>query len=89
MMNVNIKLVSYLKSIASKAELSVDVPEGTAIEALLDKISSKFGNEFTKKVFGPKKSLLVLISIDGTKVGFDRIVRENETVTIMPPFAGG
>jgi molybdopterin converting factor small subunit len=81
-MRVRVQFFSHLRDLASTSELEVELPEGTKIEDLL------------QKLYLEKPALAAVDKTILTAAGLEFVEREyllkpGEEVSIMPPVQGG
>ena len=66
----------YLPSGARDNTAVLDLREGAAVEELMDELCA------------PRR-LAAYVLVDEDRADLDRVLREGEAVTLMPPFTGG
>ena len=81
-MQVRVQFFSRLRDLTGKAEIDMEVPEGTTASGLLDEIYSK-----TPALRDWNKSILVAAGVEF--VGRDYVVNPGDEISIMPPVQGG
>jgi molybdopterin converting factor small subunit len=79
---VRIQFFSRLRDLTGKAEIDLEVPEGTTAADLLEKIYSN-----TPALRDWDKSILVAAGLEF--VGRDYVVNPGDEISIMPPVQGG
>jgi molybdopterin converting factor small subunit len=77
-----VQFFSRLRDLAGKAEIDLEVPEGTTAADLLEKIYS-----ITPALREWDKSILVAAGVEF--VGRDYVVNPGDEISIMPPVQGG
>ena len=95
-MKINIKFFAYLREIVGKKEIELEVDDHLDVENLLNVLSTKFGEEFSKYVFddktGKPRSYLQYL-IDGrsasTLHGLKTELCDGSSFAIIPPVGGG
>jgi molybdopterin converting factor small subunit len=79
---VRVQFFSRLRDLTGKAEIDLDVPEGTTASDLLEKTYSN-----TPALRDWDKSILVAAGVEF--VGRDYVVKPGDQISIMPPVQGG
>jgi molybdopterin converting factor small subunit len=79
---VRVQFFSRLRDLTGKAEIDLEVPEGTTAAGLLEKIYST-----TPALRQWDKSILVAAGVEF--VGRDYVVNPGDEISIMPPVQGG
>ena len=81
-MRVRLQFFSRLRDVTRHSELDLEVPEGTAVAELLEKLYVQFPS-----LRDWDKSLLIGRGVEF--VGRDYVVKPNDDISIMPPVQGG
>jgi molybdopterin synthase sulfur carrier subunit len=81
-MQVRVQFFSHLRDLASTPERSVEMPEGSTVADLLDKLYSE-----RPKLRAADKTILVAAGVEF--VERDYRLREGDEISIMPPVQGG
>ncbi|HXX40984.1 MAG TPA: MoaD/ThiS family protein [Chthoniobacterales bacterium] len=81
-MKVHVQFFAQLRDLAGASELDVDLPEGSSVTDLLEKIYS-----LEPRLREHDTTTLVGASVDF--VDRNHQIRPNETIAIMPPVQGG
>ncbi|MFQ6094816.1 MAG: ubiquitin-like small modifier protein 1 [Candidatus Bathyarchaeia archaeon] len=94
-MKVKIRFFTRLREITDKREEQVEVKKNTTVGELLELLEERYGQAFKDYIRNRRgkfrKNLQYLV--DGTNVrflqGFETILKEDNTVAIIPPVGGG
>ena len=81
-MKVHVQFFSRLRDLTGKAEIDLEVPEGTTAADLLEMIYGR-----TPALRDWDKSILVAAGVEF--VGRDYIPQPGDEISIMPPVQGG
>ena len=54
-MQVKVHYISLVKSYTNKSQDELNLPDGTPLSDLLDKIAQAYGSQFAKEVYDPTK----------------------------------
>lgn len=94
-MSVKVKYFALLREITGKREEDIEVAEGTCVDELLEKLSAKYGKRFRDYVYGlgEFKRLTLTFLLNGRNIelmdGFKTKLKDGDTLSILPPVAGG
>ncbi len=86
---------SLLIDIVGKEEISLSFSGEMTIKNILEKLRSSFGKSFEEKIFNSKGVLnkYIIIGLNGKDIrkfdGFDTIIKDRDTISILPAIAGG
>lgn len=91
-MNVDVKLFASLGKAAGEQSVRLEVPSGTTVGAVLDRLESAYPDlELLDPETGETRSVTVLRN--GRHVdhlaGLETTLEADDTVSIAPPLAGG
>jgi molybdopterin converting factor small subunit len=79
---MRIQFFSQLKEIVGTGEMTLNLPEGTSVAALLARLYRDFPEL-------EKWDRNILVGADMDFVGRGHIIRPNDQIAIMPPVQGG
>jgi molybdopterin converting factor small subunit len=79
---VRVRFFSHLRDVASAGELSLQVPRGTTVSDLLQRI-------YAEKTALRTADKTILVAAGVEFVDRDYVIREGDEVSIMPPVQGG
>jgi len=79
---VHVQFYSRLRDLVGLSDPEVDVPDGTKVSDLLEKL---YGETPTLREWN--KSILVASGVEF--VGRDHVLRDGEAISVMPPVQGG
>ncbi len=94
-MKVEVKFFTSLREITGKKVEEVQLQGITTVEKLLTKLSAKYDREFREYLYNEKGQvhsyLSILVNGKSTNVlqGLDTVLKEGDTVAILPPVGGG
>jgi MoaD family protein len=96
MINITLRSVFDLAQIFGKDQITVDLHDGADIDALLENLSNKFGEEFNSIIYfenGTFKEEEFSIMINGRNIfaynGYRQILNDGDDVLILPIVGGG
>lgn len=81
-MSITVQFFSQLREIVGKSEITLDLPDGTSVAELLERLYRDFP-ELAKW----DRNLLVGAGLDF--VDRDHVIQPNDQIAIMPPVQGG
>ncbi len=81
-MKVQVQFYSRLRDLVGLSDTEVDVPDGTKVSDLLEKLYRE-----TPTLREWNKSILVASGVEF--VSRDHVLREGEAISVMPPVQGG
>ena len=95
-MNIIIKFYTYLRDLTNKKIEELEVSDTLTVEQLLERLSTRYGQEFREYVFdektGKPQGYLQYI-VDGKNIsalqGFETKLFDGCTFSIVPPAGGG
>ena len=94
-MKVNVKFLASIREIVGAHEIQFKISQGDTVESLLEILETHFGTDFKKAVGDPfedeKPKIRFLVNgrdIDFLK-GPKTELKEEDTVVLIPPVAGG
>ena len=95
-MKVKVHYLGLVKTYVKKTQEEVELPEGSLLKDLLNKLASKFGSPFSQEVYEQTKkevkaTFMILINgiLMGQLEGIDTKLRDGDSVMIMPLMTGG
>ena len=81
-MKVNILYFAQLKEVSRKDRESLEVFEGTTLNGIFQLLQSQYGHDFFEI-----KSLRAAVNEEFSPL--DQILKEGDTVALLPPVSGG
>ncbi|MFX0048529.1 MAG: MoaD/ThiS family protein, partial [Candidatus Hermodarchaeota archaeon] len=84
-----------LADITKIKEFTLSVPDGTTIKEILERLISKFGKDFEKKILESSDSLskYIILGLNGKDIRtLDNLkthVNHNDEILVLPAIAGG
>jgi MoaD family protein len=85
-----------LTQIFGGTTLQLELPEGVTVQEILERIFEEYGEAAKKEIMDEKGKELApyyKVLVDGRNFKllstFDTVIKDGQTVTIMPPIAGG
>ena len=95
-MAITVKFVGTLRSILNKREIVEKYPPNTTLKQALYCMAQKFGKTFEEEIVDLGSDRLepfLVIMVNGQNAvrlnGLNTILKDNDTVLIMPPITGG
>lgn len=94
-MNIKVKFLSLLSDITGTDEISISVEENSSVRLLLEKLNSKFGENFERTILDPCDSLnkYIILGLNGKDIRqFDELntlIHEGDELAFLPAIAGG
>jgi molybdopterin converting factor small subunit len=94
-MKLRVQYTAQLRTAIGCAEEEVELPDGSSLAALLDHLANLRGHEAAKHLLTPGgdalHSLLVIINDSAQPASSARttLLRPGDTVSLLPPIAGG
>lgn len=95
-MNVNIRTTMGLKKAIGQARIQMTVAEGETVAGLLDRLTTKWGDELAAQLFEPGGRVprsSIMLMVNGRSIHFldrlDTVLKDGDELTILPPVAGG
>ena len=96
LISVKVQTILDLKRILGKREVELLVPEGSTVEDLLRKMTERWGEELSSRLFEPGTHRLfshIQIMVNGRAMAFlkrmETVLQDGDDVLILPPAAGG
>jgi len=88
--------IGLVKSYTNTSQDEFDLPNGTVLSVLLDKIAQDYGTQFTKEVYDPVKKEMkttFVTMVNGTHMdqlqGINTPLKDRNTVILMSLVTGG
>ncbi len=81
-MRLHIKLFAILRQRASAPEVTLELPEGTTVAAMLAQLQTQHPGLLTDA-----PSIMVAVNME--YVGHDHAVRNGDEIALIPPVSGG
>jgi molybdopterin converting factor small subunit len=94
-MRVRVKLYGQLKILAKEEKIDLPLPQDATLRDLLGRLGEKYGPELKEKLKVDYQAYIppLLIWIGGRDHrfcgGLDRILKEEDTIDLLPPAVGG
>jgi MoaD family protein len=94
-MNIKVRTFANLRDVIGKGEIEYQVPSGSTLGGVLQKMSEDYGEGFEKQITDPLTGDIIafLLLVNGqsyrSTADLDKEVADGDTVTIMIPFDGG
>lgn len=94
-MKVNVKFLASIREIAGAHEIQFEIYTGDTVDTLLKFLETRFGSEFKEAVGSPfaDENPKIRILVNGRDVDFLKgpktELKEEDTVVLIPPVAGG
>ena len=93
MVKVKVEYLGIFRDLAGGVkEEVIEIPnkESIKLKELIDHIAKRHGEEIRKYIVeGFGEELNVLILVNGVHANYETIVRDGDTVSILPPASGG
>jgi len=95
MIDIKINFLSLLADITKIKELNISVQDKSTIKEILERLISKFGKDFKKKILDSPDSLskYIILGLNGKDVrtleNLNTIVNHHDEILILPAIAGG
>ena len=95
MITVNVQAILNLREILGSSELTVEIQEGSTLSNLLVMLGDRYGGRFQEAIFhkSGQPARFCLFLINGREItflaGFQTELKNEDTITIIPPAAGG
>ena len=95
MIDVKINFLSLLADITKIKELNLSVQENATIKEILERLISKFGKDFERKILDSPKALnkYIILGLNGKDIrtleDLDTIVNHHDEILLLPAIAGG
>lgn len=94
-MNVRVEFAGQLQTATGQANDRVELPEGSTVAMLLSELGQRYGDAARPHLFSAagKMQSSLLVAINGTALPSRQagatVLREEDTVLLLPPIAGG
>jgi len=94
-MKLRVQYTAQLRTAIGCAEEEVELPEGSSLAVLLDHLANLRGHEAAKHLLNPAgdapHSLLVIVNDAAKPASLARttVLRPGDTISLLPPIAGG
>lgn len=94
-MRIKVRLLGQTGHTAGTSSLQVELAEGSDLRALLEALTSEYGEEFTRSVLREDGDVWasVALLVNGTSAwaidGISSRLRDGDVVTILPVVGGG
>ena len=95
MIDIKINFLSLLADITKIKELNLSVQENATIKEILERLISKFGKDFERKILDSPKALnkYIILGLNGKDIrtleDLDTIVNHHDEILLLPAIAGG
>lgn len=89
------KFFALLKDIVEKWIVNLSMPEGATVGEALQALAKQYGERFRNYVYdeegGVREHLIYLINGESINAlrGFETVLREGDSLVILPPIGGG
>jgi sulfur-carrier protein len=81
-MRIEVQFWSYFKELTGRNEIILDLPEGSSLGALLEKVFTEF-----PKLRQMERSMLIAVGVEYQDSNW--LLREGDKVSLFPPVQGG
>ncbi len=95
MIDVKINFLSLLADLTKINELNLSVENNSTIKEILERLVSKFGKDFERKILDSPDSLskYIILGLNGKDIrtleNFNTIVNHHDEILLLPAIAGG
>ncbi|MHA1471460.1 MAG: MoaD/ThiS family protein [Promethearchaeota archaeon] len=95
MIDVKINFLSLLADLTKIYELKMSVHDNSTIKEILERLVSKFGKDFERKILDSPDSLskYIILGLNGKDIrtleNLDTIVNHLDEILLLPAIAGG
>ncbi|MFX0073036.1 MAG: MoaD/ThiS family protein [Candidatus Hermodarchaeota archaeon] len=95
MSKIKVSFFSLLIDIVGREEISLSINSEMTIKNILEKLRLSFGKSFEEKIFNSEGILnkYIIIGLNGKDIrkfdGLDTIIKDGDTISILPAIAGG
>lgn len=93
MIHITLKYWGQIKQAAGVSSEMIELDDPVSIRSLLTALASRHGGDLARHLIDDKgevhPSLLVVIGDDQVDAKSDRELEDGQTVTLLPPIAGG
>lgn len=95
-MNITIRTTMGLKKTIGQARIQMTAAEGETVGGLLDRLTTKWGDELAAQLFESGGRVLrssIMLMVNGRSIRFlnqlDTALNDGDELTILPPVGGG
>jgi MoaD family protein len=94
-MKVKVNYLGLVKTYTNRIQDEKELPEGTSLAVLLDKLSSEFGKPFNPEIYDPNKKEvkpMFVVMVNGVLMdqpGIENKLKNGDNIVIMPLMTGG
>jgi len=94
-MRINVKFFATLREIVGEWNVELSLPEGTTVDEVLRGLTKQYGERFRNYVYNKKGVIhdYLIFLINGESIyaakGFETILKEGDSLIILPPIGGG
>ncbi len=95
MIDVKINFLSLLADVTKIKELNISIRNKSTIKEILERLVSKFGKDFERKILDSPDSLskYIILGLNGKDIrtleNLDTIVNHLDEILLLPAIAGG
>ena len=90
MIQVTVVLASRYKGVIGKDTVQLELPEGSTVEKAISELANTYGEEISQMTMDKKTGRPTVVSIVNHKKSIiDTVLDDGDTVTLLPPIAGG
>ena len=88
-MKVKVKLFSSIRIQVGRGELDLEIHEGATVSDLILSIENNYASQLGKVFKSKDGNYNFSISVNNQKSGFDVVLKNGDTVALLPPVSGG
>ncbi|MFB0543721.1 MAG: ubiquitin-like small modifier protein 1 [Candidatus Bathyarchaeia archaeon] len=94
-MRINVKFFALLRDIVGSWNVELSIPEGTTVGEILEGLAKRYGGRFREYVYDEKGGIRghLIFLINGESINalkrFETVLREGDSLVILPPVGGG
>jgi len=81
--NLRVKVISYLKDIVGKSEITIEVKDVVRVRDLIEILRSKW-----PRISEIEDQILIVLK-NGVPAKLDDVVTDKDDIAILPPVSGG
>lgn len=81
-MRIHVSFYSYFRDLTDCSETTEEVPDGTTLESLLDRVRQRY-----PKLEPMRRSTLAAVGVDYQDRHY--LLKDNDAVSLFPPVQGG
>jgi len=95
MIEVKINFLSLLADITKIKELNISIQDNSTIKEILERLVSKFGKNFGRKILDSPNSLnkYIILGLNGIDIrtleNLNTVVNHHDEILLLPAIAGG